>query len=98
MSASLPDSAMITADYSNHNASSATGFEATELTPMFQLNNASASVTLSATSQPAIRLEFDLKHVGGVEVDLSVNLPEASVTLSAVTGTFFFSVFLGDRK
>ena len=50
--ARLPDSALIQADYQNHGASSASGLDSAELTPLFHLNNASASVTLSATSKP----------------------------------------------
>ena len=84
--ASLPDSAVITADYQNHGASSASGFDSTDLTPMFRLNNGSASVTLSATSKPEIKFGFDLYHVGNVDVAVTVDLPEARVTLSAVFG------------
>ena len=84
--ASLPDGALVKVDYKNHGASSATGFDSTQLTPMFNLNNGSASVKLSATSKPEIKFGFDLYHVGNVDVAVTVNLPEASVTLSAVSG------------
>lgn len=84
--ASLPDSAQIVADYNNHGASSATGFNETQLTPLFNLNNGSASVTLSATSKPAIKFGFVLNHIGNVDVDVTFSLPEASVTISAVAG------------
>ena len=86
--ASLPDNAVITADYQNHGASSASGFDSTELTPMFRLNNGSASVTLSATSKPEIKFGFDLLHIGNVDVAVTVDLPEASVTLTAVSGGY----------
>lgn len=85
--ASLPDSAQIKADYQNHGASSASGFGSTELTPVFHLNNASASVTLSVTSKPEIKFGFDLERIGKLDVAVTVKLPEASVTLSAVSGT-----------
>ena len=85
--ASLPDSALIKADYQNHGASSASGFDSAKLTPMFRLNNASASVTLSATSKPAIKFQFELEDIGNVDMAVRVNLPEASVTISAVSGT-----------
>ena len=84
--ASLPDSAVITAHYQNHGASSASGFDSTQLTPMFRLNNGSASVTLSATSKPEIKFGFELLHVGNVDVAVTVDLPEASVTLTALSG------------
>ncbi len=97
VNASLPDSALIRADYQNRSASSS-GFEASDLTPMFRLNNASASVTLSAASQPGIKFGVDLKYIGNVDVYVTVNLPEASVTLSAVSGTSLFPGGVGRER
>ena len=91
VNASLPDSAVITADYKNHGASSVSGFDSTDLTPMFRLDNGSASVTLSATSKSEIKFGFDLYHVGNVDVAVTVDLPEASVTLTALSGMSILS-------
>ena len=95
VNASLPDSARIVADYHNHSASSASGFDSSDLTPIFNLNNASASVTLSATSKPELKFGFDFDKFGKVDVDVTINLPEASVKLSTISGR---SLFLSVRR
>ena len=84
--ASLPDGAVVTADYSDHGASSASGFDAVQLTPMFRLDNASASVTLGAISKPEITFGFKMTHIETVDIGVGFNLPEVNVTLTAVSG------------
>ena len=88
--ASLPDSAQIVADYKNHGASSTSGLDSTLVTPLFRINNESASMDLNAISQPAITFGVNLMKAGNAGITVSVNLPEISATLSVGHGTCFF--------
>jgi hypothetical protein len=80
-------------DYENHGASSASGFDSIQVTPVFHLNNESASMKLSAISQPAITFGIDLMKVGSAGMTISFNLPELSATPSAEGGTYLFPVY-----
>lgn len=96
--ASLPDSAQIVADYKNHGASSTSGFDSTQVTPLFRMNNESASMNLNAISQPAITFGVDLMKAGKAGMTISVNLPELSTTLSIEHGTCLFPVSFRGKK
>ena len=96
--ASLPDNAQIVADYQNHGASSASGFDSTQVTPLFRINNESASMGLHAILQPAITFGVDLMKAGKAGMTISVNLPDLSTTLSVEHGTCLFPVFFRKRK
>ena len=83
LSSTLPDSAQLVADIKNPDSSSATGFSGSNLTPLFNVNEMSAAVTLGAYSLPMISFGVKLIKIGSASVDLSVKLPEVDVTLTA---------------
>ncbi|KAK0508611.1 hypothetical protein JMJ35_008887 [Cladonia borealis] len=81
--ASLPDSAQLVANIQDPESSSATGFGGGSLTPLFDITKESASLTLSAFSQPELEFGIELIEIGKFDVGLTVKLPEVSVTLTA---------------
>lgn len=83
LSATLPDSAQLVADIKNPDSSSATGFNGGTLTPLFNVNEMSAAVTLGAYSLPMISFGVSLVKIGSASLDVSVKLPEVDVTLTA---------------
>lgn len=83
LQASLPNSAQLVADVQNPDQSSATSWGGGQLTPIFDIKKESASITLSAFSQPKLALGIELVGVGNVDVAVTVKLPEVSVVLSA---------------
>ena len=83
LSSGLPNSAQLVADLKNPDSSSATGFSGSDLTPLFNVNEMSAAVTLGAYSLPMISFGVKLVKIGSASVDLSVKLPEVDVTLTA---------------
>ena len=88
VSATLPDSAQLVADIKNPDSSSATGFSGGTLTPLFNVNEMSAAVTLGAYSLPMISFGVSLVKIGSASVDVSVKLPEVDVTLTAEYGKY----------
>ena len=88
LSAGLPDSAQLVADLKNPDSSSATGFSGGKLTPLFNVNEMSAAVTLGAYSLPMISFGVLLLKIGKADVDVSVKLPEVDVTLTAEYGKY----------
>lgn len=84
----VPNSAQIVANYNNQGASTATGFSGGQPIPNFNIINESAFVTLSAFSQLGITLGVDLFTFGGVDVALTVKLPEVSATFTAKHGKY----------
>ena len=83
LSASLPDTAKVTADLKNPSASSAQGFDGGKLDPLFDLTELSATVTVAAFSQPKLTFGVEIIKIGKVDVELAVKLPEVSATLEA---------------
>ena len=93
VNASVPDTAVIVLGYEN-GTSQATGFNSSSLTPIFDIDNASASVTLSAWSQPVIQFGIDLHKVGRLDMNVSTKLPELTAKVTAVYGVYgLFLVF-----
>ena len=93
VNASVPDSAQIVAD-SYQAASSVTGFDASDLKHSFHIGNESATVTLSAYSQPELKFGFELAKVADVDVTLRVKLPELNATFTAESGMFLDPIWL----
>ncbi|KAL9045926.1 MAG: hypothetical protein Q9214_001116 [Letrouitia sp. 1 TL-2023] len=83
LSASLPDSAKLTADIKNPTASSAQGFDGGQLDPLFDLTALTASVTVAAFSQPKLTFGIEVVEVGKLDVEVVVKLPQVSTTLTA---------------
>lgn len=83
LSASIPNTAQLTADLKNPDSSSATGFSGGSLTPLFNVKDLSASITLGAYSKPELSLGVSLVKIGTADVDISVKLPEIDLTLTA---------------
>ena len=88
LQASLPDGAKVVADINNPEDSSATGWQGSLLTPIFEVTKLSASITLAAYSQPKIAFGIELIEVGNVDVAVTMKLPEISSTLSASYGMY----------
>lgn len=86
LQATLPNSAQLTADIQNPDQSSANGFGGGQLTPIFDIKQESASITLAAYSQPKLAFGIELIDVGNIDVAISVKMPEVSVTLTAAYG------------
>ena len=90
LQARLPDSAQLVANIQDPDSSSATGFGAGSLTPLFDIRKESASLTLAAFSQPELEFGIELIEIGKIDVGLTVKLPEVSVTLTAAYGKLSF--------
>ena len=82
LSASIPDSAKITADLVNHDNSAATGFDGFQVTPLFDVTGLSAGVTLTAYSQPTLSFGIDILKIGKLDAEFPIKLPEVSATLT----------------
>ena len=82
LKSTIPDSANAVLNLVGSGQSGATGFSSS-LDPVFDVKELSASVTLSAYSQPKLSVEIDVTKVGSAEASLSMKLPEVSVTLEA---------------
>jgi len=83
LSASVPDTAQITADVQNPDSSSATGFENGNITPNFDVTALTASITAAAFSQPKLAFGIELTGVGTFDVAMVLKLPQVSATLTA---------------
>lgn len=83
LSASIPNSAQLTADVKNPDLSSATGWSGGTVTPSFNVKDISASITLGAYSKPKLSFGVSLVKIGTADVDISVKLPEVDATLTA---------------
>ena len=88
INASVPDTAQIVADFHGKAASSVTGFDANDLRPSFHIANDSATIALSAYSQPELTFGFTLHEVAAVDVTLAVKLPELDASFTADSGRF----------
>ena len=97
VNASVPDTAVIVMGYEN-GTSQATGFESSTLTPIFDIDNASASVTLSAWSQPKILFGIDLHQVGRLDMAVTMKLPELTAKMTAVYGVYYLSSCLVEKE
>ena len=97
VNASVPDTAVIIMGYEN-GTSQATGFNSSLLTPIFEIDNASASVTLIAWSQPKILFEIDLHHVGQLDMAITMKLPELTAKITAVYGVYSLFLCLADEE
>ena len=91
LQASLPNGAKVVADINNPEDSSATGWQGSSLTPIFEVTKLSASIILAAYSQPKIAFGIELIEVGNVDVAVTMKLPEISSTLSASYGMYLLS-------
>ena len=94
VNASVPDTAQIVADYYGRAASSVTGFDTSDLQHSFHIGNESATVTLSAYSQPELTFGFELAKVADVDVTLTVKLPELNANFTAESGMFLYPIWL----
>ena len=96
VNASVPDTAQIVADYYGQAASSVTGFDTSDLEHSFHIGNESATVSLSAYSQPELTFGFILHKVAEVDVTLGVKLPELNASFTAESGMFLQPILLTD--
>ena len=83
LSASLPDTAKVVADINDPGQSSATGFDAANIAPIFDVGALSAQVTVAAFTQPKLFFGIELTKVGKFDVNLALKLPIVSATLKA---------------
>ena len=85
----VPNSARIVASYDRDDGnSSVTGFENSQVTPMFNIGGAEASLSLSAWLQPVLRFGVDLQGVRHAGIDVGVRLPELTATFTAESGIY----------
>ena len=91
VNASVSDTAIIVMGYEN-GTSQATGFESSMLMPVFDIDNTSADVTLSAWSRPEVLFGIDLHKVGRLDMDITMKLPEVTARVSAVYGVYCLSL------
>ena len=82
LSVKVPDSAQITADLHEPSHSSATGFDAGDVKPIFHVTDLSANGTMNAFSQPKLSFGVEIHDVANFEVDLAVKVPSVDVQLS----------------
>ena len=94
VNATVPDTAQIVADSHRQAASSVTGFDASDLKHSFHIGNESATVSLSAYSQPELKFGFELVKVADVDVTLTVKLPELNASFTGESGMFLHSIWL----
>ena len=83
ITASMPNTAAVTADVLNPGQSSATGFEGGVFDPFFNLNELSASLTMAAFAQPKLSFEVSITRVGKLGIALGVKGPVISASLTA---------------
>ncbi|KAL9595556.1 MAG: hypothetical protein Q9219_006376 [cf. Caloplaca sp. 3 TL-2023] len=83
LSAGLPNGAKVVANVNDPSKSSATGWQASSLTPVFEVKKLDSSLTLAAFSQPKVAFGIELTEVGKVDIAVTMKLPEISSTLSA---------------
>lgn len=86
LQASLPNGAKVVADVNDPSRSSATGWQGSSLTPIFEITELSASLTLAAFSQPKIAFGVELIEVGKIDIAVTMKLPEISSKLSTTYG------------
>ena len=79
LKAELPNSAQVTADISNPGNSSAGGFQGA-ITPVFEIDEFAAAVTVSAFTQPTLKFGIDVTGIGHADVALLLKLPQISAT------------------
>ncbi|KAL9638873.1 MAG: hypothetical protein Q9164_001280 [Protoblastenia rupestris] len=82
LKSTIPDGAKIVLDIDDQSDSGATGFDAA-VQPIFDVKQLSASVTVSAFSQPKLSFGVELFKVANADVGLAMKLPEISATLAA---------------
>ena len=93
---SVPDTAQIVADYESSGASSVTGFDESQVTPLFNPGRAEASLQLSAFLRPEIKFGITLTAIGNADISVGIKLPELSATFTAEAGIsslFPFALF-----
>ena len=95
LKAELPSSAQVTADISNPGNSSASGFQGA-VTPVFEIDEFAAGITVSAFTQPALKFGIDVTGIGHADVALLLKLPQVSATFKGEYSKqcFFFSCLI----
>ncbi|KAL9599300.1 MAG: hypothetical protein Q9219_003927 [cf. Caloplaca sp. 3 TL-2023] len=83
LSASIPDTAVVTANIKNPSASAATGFEGSQFDPNFDLTALAAGVTVAVFSQAKLSFGIDIAKVGRLEVALAFKFPALEAKLKA---------------
>ena len=86
LSASLANGAKVVADINSPSDSSATGWQGSSFTPEFNVTKLSASISLTANSEPKVAFGVELVKIGKVDVAVIMKMPEISSTLSASYG------------
>lgn len=81
--ATIPDTAVAVADFANPSSSSATGFDAGNVTPNFDLQGLSAGVTVAAYSQAKLSFGIDIVKVGKLDIAFGLKLPAIEAKLKA---------------
>ncbi|KAL9004501.1 MAG: hypothetical protein Q9188_002680 [Gyalolechia gomerana] len=83
LNASVPDTAVMTADFKDPSQSSATGFDGGQVDPKFDLQGLSAGVTVAAFSQAKLSFGVDIDKVGRLDIAYALKLPGIEARLKA---------------
>ncbi|KAL8941040.1 MAG: hypothetical protein Q9216_002487 [Gyalolechia sp. 2 TL-2023] len=83
ISASVPDTAVVTANVKDPSLSSATGFDGGQIDPKFDLQGLSAGVTVAAFSQAKLSFGVDIHQVGRLDLAYALKLPGIEAHLKA---------------
>lgn len=86
LTASLPNTAKVTADVSHGDQSSAVGFDGGAIDPFFDIKSLSASVDLVAYSKARILFGIKVVRIGNLDVAVSLQVPKITTTLTAAYG------------
>ena len=87
---SLPDDAIIFIDLVDPPMSYHRGFEMASLEPIFDITAITASIKFAVFTQADLVFELDLAHIGKMDVELNLKIPQLATTISAGYSKRFF--------
>ncbi|KAG0136431.1 hypothetical protein HOY82DRAFT_498283 [Tuber indicum] len=83
LSASLPNSALVSLNLADVSQSQASGFDGATFDPVFDINSGSVSLNVAAISRPKLTFGIEIIGVGKLEAALKMGLPVVSTKLTA---------------
>lgn len=86
LTASLPNSAKVTADVKKGDGNSAVGFDGASFDPIFDVKSLTASMNLVAYSKAKIVFGIDVTKIGNLDVAVTLQVPKVTTTLTAAFG------------
>ena len=80
---SLPDDAVISIDFKDHDRSFHKGLEGAVLHPLFDVKSMTSSVKFAVYTQADISFGIDLEKIAKADVELNLRIPQLSNTINA---------------